>query len=644
MKHHLPFLILLALAVSNTVLAKPLRETLTAEDGTSYPLSWENVGISADSMIRYTSAWGPTTPDNRWARSVLVENGRVSRVVASGEAPIPAEGFVLTGHGRAATWLRAHLLAGKRVSFKPAPPFAEHSVQRAVDAIDPSRDLPAGGRQTNQLVVFTAKRGQSTDTNIFGAEAVVRGNRITALNGGDSPIPEDGFVLSGHGRGSAWIVRYCQVGDQVALKDDQLSLTRDRESAFLDVTATLATARERVTSTKGGHPGREEALALLTKAAKSLAAALAVRDADPEAAFLALKVAERLAWRSAARLVPSPKTELRGVWVGSGSLLKTSQARGSFFTNLASAHINAIFPQATGFLREPEDEARFEAFIAAAHAAGIEVHLWTWLPTHAVPRSRDKTILAEHPEWADRSRDGKALKTLDPANPAARAALAAEAVRIVTRFRLDGIHLDWEGTSGGFSPLSMAQFKKRHGYDPLERTGAEAANTLYQWRANLIRQTTVEVVAAVRKVRPAVRISGALQHFTANPTPGTDRGVSHQWFQWVDEGLLDMACPMLYAQDLRYIDAAVGRIQAHVKGKALHCPGLILYPETAQCGLITPFLLLDQIETARRHAVDGVVLFSHLQLWQEPWAPDDRLLMTLREGPFGTKSALPWAK
>jgi len=644
MKHRIGLTTLLALAISATVLAKPLRETLVAEDKASYPLRWENVGISTDAMIRYTPEWGPTTPANRWARSVLVENGRVTRIVPSGEAPIPADGFALTGHGRAATWLRAHLTAGKRVSFEPAPPFAEHTVQRAVDAIDPSKDLPAGGRQTNQLVVFTTKRGERTGTNIFGAEAVVRDRRIVALGGGDSSIPEDGFVLSGHGRGSAWIVRQCQVGDRVELKDDQLSLTRDRKSMFLDVAATLQTARDRITATEVGHLGRNEALALLAKAEKIAAEAVRVRDADPEAAFLALKGAERLAWRSAARLVPSPKRELRGVWVGSGSLLKTPAARQRFFANLASAYINAIFPQATGFLREPEDEARFEAFIAAAHAAGIEVHLWTWLPTHAVPRSRDQTILAEHPEWADRSRDGKALKTLDPANPAARAALVAEAVQIVRRFPVDGLHLDWEGTSGGFSPLSMAQFKKQHGYDPLERVGADAANTLYQWRADLIRQTTAAVVAAVRKARPEVRISGALQHFTANPTPGTDRGVSHQWFQWVDEGLLDLACPMLYAQDLKYIDAAVGRIQARVKGKALHCPGLILYPETAQCGLISPFLLLDQIETARRHAVDGVVLFSHLQLWQEPWAPDDRLLMTLREGPFRTKAALPWEK
>ena len=50
--------------------------------------------------------------------------------------------------------------------------------------------------------------------------------------------------------------------------------------------------------------------------------------------------------------------------------------------------------------------------------------------------------------------------------------------------------------------------------------------------------------------------------------------------------------------------------------------------------MISPYELLEQIACIRKHATAGVVLFSYLQLWEAPWAPDDRLLMTLKEGPF----------
>ncbi len=66
-----------------------------------------------------------------------------------------------------------------------------------------SCELPISGlnrqRYTNELILYTSDRGESTRTNSFGRELVIIDGVVTAINEGDSLIPENGFVLSGHG-------------------------------------------------------------------------------------------------------------------------------------------------------------------------------------------------------------------------------------------------------------------------------------------------------------------------------------------------------------------------------------------------------------------------------------------------------------
>ena len=80
-----------------------------------------------------------------------------------------------------------------------------------INAIDPTAFtnktgsyLP-GARGINQLVIYTPNFGARTNTNEFGAEAIVEGNTVTELSGADSLIPPNGIVISGHGRAKTWM-------------------------------------------------------------------------------------------------------------------------------------------------------------------------------------------------------------------------------------------------------------------------------------------------------------------------------------------------------------------------------------------------------------------------------------------------------
>lgn len=96
--------------------------------------------------------------------------------------------------------------------------------RRHVDKIDPPAegDFP-GSRGRNELVVYTPayERG-ATGTNEFGREATVRRGVVTALGVNDSPIPADGFVVSGHLDSAVWIVTNLTPGKRVELDGDEI--------------------------------------------------------------------------------------------------------------------------------------------------------------------------------------------------------------------------------------------------------------------------------------------------------------------------------------------------------------------------------------------------------------------------------------
>lgn len=90
-------------------------------------------------------------------------------------------------------------------------------------AVTPDGSAPIDGvnrdRRADELLLYRPSFDQTTRTNAFGAEAVVSGGIVTDVvdQRGNSTIPRDGFVLSGHGRGRLWILQTLHLGTPVSL-------------------------------------------------------------------------------------------------------------------------------------------------------------------------------------------------------------------------------------------------------------------------------------------------------------------------------------------------------------------------------------------------------------------------------------------
>ena len=75
----------------------------------------------------------------------------------------------------------------------------------------------------SELVQITPEFGPNTKTDPNGVEAVVRSGVVTAVvEGGSTPVPADGYVLSGSGDAADFLRTNAQVGDHPAVRADLL--------------------------------------------------------------------------------------------------------------------------------------------------------------------------------------------------------------------------------------------------------------------------------------------------------------------------------------------------------------------------------------------------------------------------------------
>jgi len=103
--------------------------------GGTYELTGVDVPRGNDELVLFTPASGRVSPASRWGVEAAVgADGIVTEVrdraagpADPGAAAIPANGYVLSGHGAAAEWMRGALTSGARVTIGPVEARMEPS-------------------------------------------------------------------------------------------------------------------------------------------------------------------------------------------------------------------------------------------------------------------------------------------------------------------------------------------------------------------------------------------------------------------------------------------------------------------------------------------------------------------------------------
>ncbi len=99
-------------------------------------------------------------------------------------------------------------------------------------------------RESGALIIYTPDMGATTETNEWGYEVVIEDNVAVKYNKGNSAIPANGFVLSGHDEGEGgknmgtWIKENVEIGDYVYYTPDGVVSVSDEpitESVFYEL-------------------------------------------------------------------------------------------------------------------------------------------------------------------------------------------------------------------------------------------------------------------------------------------------------------------------------------------------------------------------------------------------------------------------
>ncbi len=312
--------------------------------------------------------------------------------------------------------------------------------------------------------------------------------------------------------------------------------------------------------------------------------------------------------------------------------------------------------------------------IERAHEKGLSVHAWVAvnLVSSAVTLPASRThVVYRHPEWLmvpralaaefrrldprspeylgrlarwsrGRPDDVEGLYT-SPIHPDAAAHVADVVGDLVSRYAVDGVHLDYvryPGEAFDYSPAAIEQFKQsivpdmtaserqtataREAVDPL------AYPNLYPTRWSAFRRS--RLTSLVMRVRTAVKAARPDAVISAAVVPDVQAAFEtrlQDWRTWVDQSLIDVLCPMAYSTDAAVFARQVTAAGAYA-GNAAVWAGIGAYR-------LEPAVTLQFIDAARRLGAAGVILFSYDSLIAPPNSA--ATLSDLGRAAFGTSSS-----
>jgi len=367
---------------------------------------------------------------------------------------------------------------------------------------------------------------------------------------------------------------------------------------------------------------------------------------------------------------PRRFAEVRGLWVVR-TTLQTPQEIRAMVASAAEGGFNTLIVQVRGrgdaFYAsrwEPRAEQlraidpRFDPLaltIAEAHARGLAVHAWVntnliWSgdtlpvdPRHvvnahpdwlAVPRPLAEELFAVDPaepgfvrtlrQYAADNTDSVEGIYTSPTHPAVRARVQDVWLDLAERYDLDGIHFDYvrypslvfdysRGALDRFRAwvaprLDSARMARLDAvYRSIPFAFTDSLPTAWdEFRRAQITGMVESIYYAVKARRPDLLVSAAV-------FPNIEDARSNRfqdWPRWLREGILDVAVPMAYTDDLEAFQGYVRQAVAVTGSRERVWAGVGIFVTDLNGALA-------QIEAARRGGTAGVVLFSY------DWARDN---------------------
>ncbi len=321
--------------------------------------------------------------------------------------------------------------------------------------------------------------------------------------------------------------------------------------------------------------------------------------------------------------VQSPRIpEFRGVWDHSGVGLYPGDWNRTCRW-LAQQGVTAIFPNiAWGGIAHYESRVlpksvtcdlygdQLAQCIRAARQYGLEVHPWiicwnlTGTPDENMNRLRKENRLLV-------TEDGNTHPWLNPAHPD-NAQLELAVIReIVSRYNVDGIHLDYiryPASNVGLGAYSRSLFERELGRSVAQWPNDVLRKGMYAksfalWRAGIISDFVHEARKTIRDVKPSVRLSAAVY----GSYPDCAESIAQDWGAWLKRRDVDFVTPMNYTANSEEFRRLVSRQNGLSGARDRIYPGIGVTSTESQ---LTTDQVIEQISIVRETDCPGFVLFD----------------------------------
>jgi uncharacterized lipoprotein YddW (UPF0748 family) len=382
---------------------------------------------------------------------------------------------------------------------------------------------------------------------------------------------------------------------------------------------TLPKLRDHLQSRKASGQRVEVPLASAERALELADAArglLAQGDAPAaiEAATAARTAAARAFWAT----YPSKPGELRGAWM----IYKGRPTWDETMRNLRAANLNAVMPRfcSAGVAYFPSQYLPQAPYVKehgdqlaqaceAARKYGVPVHArMLALFVYEAPEG-----VREAYKQAGRlmvSTTGETESWLCPSNPLNRQAVVGACLEMA-RYPVAGIQLDYiryPWKTYCYCKTCKAKFEQDMGVKvdqwPFDCSEGKYRGRFADWRRE-------QITSLVREIRLRLKDANPSLMFSADVFvnwEGHRESFGQDWKAWVDEGLLDFACPMDYFGDDDTFTSWVTKQRQWTRWETPMCVGL--GPRVEDVNL-DPQHVLTQVELSRRLGGDGWVLFDY---------------------------------
>lgn len=269
------------------------------------------------------------------------------------------------------------------------------------------------------------------------------------------------------------------------------------------------------------------------------------------------------------------RRELRGVWITRFAFATQADLE-AIIDRAAAANFNAVFVQIraegdayydsalepwarrlTGMLGRKPSWDPLRVALDRAHSHGMELHAYfnvfsaytATVDEIPVAEGPVQHALVDHPDWlavdsTGENRDSE-YRWFSPGNPAVRAHITAVARDLLSKYEVDGLHLDRIRTPGpdySRDAVSTAAYDAARATDP--------SLTWADFMRSQVNAMVADLYAAVLDVRPSAKLSASVWGIY-KPLPGcsTSQGYANYYqdsLAWLDAGIIDAIVPMIY--------------------------------------------------------------------------------------------------